>query len=141
MLVLAAVGIADVVYVVSVTVLLNTGRTGILSLVYAGIMGLGVLCILLGTLSYRQLHTQPDWLQLLMMPAVAAIVEGLVCALLGRVFTPHLGDAVTLVVALFVSFAFYWVGLLLLRNFRDQELEVIPGGKLIRSLGQMLRVF
>lgn len=141
MMVLAVNGIADVVYVVSVTVMLNTGRTGILSLVYAGIMGLGVNCILLGALSYRQLHTQPDWLQLLMMPAVAALIAGMACALIGRVFTPHLGDAVTLVVALVVSFALYWVGLLLLRNFREQELEVIPGGKLIRSLGQMLRVF
>lgn len=141
MLVLAATAIADVVYVVSVTVLLNTGRTGVLSLVYASIMGLGVLCILLGALSYRQLRARPDWLQLLLMPAVAAVVAGLICSLLGRVFTPHLGDAVTLVVALAVSFVFYWVGLLLLRNFREQELEVIPGGKLIRSLGQMLRVF
>lgn len=141
MLVLAAAGIADVVYVVSVTVLLNTGKTGILSLVYAGIMGLGVLCILLGAFSYRQFRIQPDWLQLLLMPALAAIVAGLICALLGKVFTPHLGDAVTLVVTLAVSIAFYWTSLLLLRNFREQELEVIPGGKLIRALGQMLRVF
>ena len=141
MLVLGAAGISDVVYVISVTVLLNTGRTGILSLVYAGIMGMGVLCILLGALTYRQLHTQPDWLQLLLIPAVAAIVAGLACALVGRMFTPHLGNIVTLVVALVVSIVLYWTALLLLRNFRDQELEVIPGGRLIRSLGQMLRVF
>lgn len=140
-LVLGATGIADVVYVISVTVLLNTGRTGILSLVYAGIMGLGVLCILLGALAYRQFHTQPDWMQVLLMPAVAAIVAGLVCMLIGRLFTPHLGDFVTLVVALVVSFVLYWASLLLLRNFREQELEVIPGGQLIRSLGQMLHVF
>lgn len=141
MLVLGAVGIADVVYVISVTVFLNTGKTGILSLVYAGIMGLGVLCILLGALSYRQFHTQPDWLQVLLIPAAAAIVAGLVCALIGRLFTPHLGDMVTLVVALVVSIVLYWVALLILRNFREQELEVIPGGKLIRSLGQMLHIF
>lgn len=141
MLVLGAAGISDVVYVISVTVLLNTGRTGILSLVYAGIMAMGVLCILLGALAYRQLHTQPDWLQLLLIPAVAAIVAGLVCVLIGRVFTPHLGNIVTLIVAFVVSIVLYWAALLLLRNFRDQELEVIPGGRLIRSLGQMLRVF
>ena len=141
MLVLGAVGIADVVYVISVTVLLNTGRTGILSLVYAGLLGLGVLCIMLGALAYRQIHAQPDWLQLLLIPAVAAIVAGLVSALVGRLFTPHLGDIVTLIVALVVSFVLYWAALLLLRNFREQELEVIPGGKLIRSLGQTLRIF
>ena len=140
-LVLASVGISDVVYVISATVLLNTGKTGILSLVYAGILGLGVLCILLGAMSYRQLRTQPDWLQLVLIPAVAATVIGLLCTFLGRVITPHLGDPVTLLVTLVVSGALYWTALVLLRNFREQELEAIPGGKLIRSLGQMLRVF
>ena len=140
-LVLGSVGISDVVYVISATVLLNNGKTGILALIYAGILGLGVLCILLGAMSYRQLHTQPDWLQLILMPAVAAAVAGLICTLFGKILTPHLGDPVTLLVALVISCALYWTALLLLRNFREQELEAIPGGKLIRSLGQMLRVF
>lgn len=140
-LVLGSVGISDVVYVISATVLLNSGKTGVLALVYAGILGLGVLCILLGAMSYRQLRTQPDWLQLILMPAVAAAVTGLICTFLGRAITPHLGDPVTLLVTLVVSCALYWTALLLLRNFREQELEAIPGGKLIRSLGQMLRVF
>lgn len=140
-LVLGAVGISDVVYVISATVLLNTGKTGVLALVYAGLLGLGVLCILLGGMSYRQLRTQPDWLQLILMPAVAATVSGLVCVFLGKAINPHLGDPVTLLVTLVLSCALYWTALLLLRNFRDQELEAIPGGKLIRTLGQMLRVF
>lgn len=140
-LVLGSVGIADVVYVISSTVLLNTGKTGVLALVYAVLLGLGVLCILLGALAYRQLRIQPDWLQLILMPGVAAAVAGLICTFLGRVFTPHLGALVTLVVTLVVSYVLYWAALLLLRNFREQELEAIPGGKLIRALGQMLRVF
>ncbi len=47
----------------------------------------------------------------------------------------------TLILALLVSGAVYWVILLLLKNFREQELEAIPGGKLIHMLGQMLRVY
>ena len=138
---LGAVGAADVVYVISATALLNTGRAGILSLVYAGLLGLGVLCVLLGALAFRQIRVQPDWLRSFLLPAGCAVVMGLVCTLLGRVLTPHLGNAVTLVVAFVVSMALYWAALLLLRSFREQELETIPGGRVLRSLGQMLRVF
>lgn len=138
--VMGVVGMADVVFVVSVTMFLNAGRAGVLSLVYAGLMGLGVLCILLGTLAYRQLRTRPDWLQILAVPVGAACVGGLSCMLISRGLTRHLGEVLTLLVALLVSGAIYWVVLLLLRNFREQELEVIPGGRLIRALGQMLRV-
>lgn len=141
MLVLGAVGISDVVYVVSATVMLNSGRAGVLSLIYAGALGLGVLCILLGALTYRQLRMQIDWLQLFLLPACAAFAAALICLLLGRLFTPHLGDFVTLIVALAVSAALYWVALLLLRNFRETELDTIPGGRLIRALGQMLHIF
>lgn len=141
MLVLGVVGISDVVYVISATVMLNAGRAGVLSLIYAGVLGLGVLCILLGALTCRQLRMQIDWLQLFLIPACAAFVAALICLLLGKLFTPHLGDFVTLIVALVVSAALYWVALLLLRNFRESELEAIPGGRLIRALGQMLHVF
>lgn len=139
--VLCAVGVADVVYVVVMSVLLNAGDAGVMALVYAGLLGLGVLCVLLGVLAYRQLRTRPDWLQVLVVPAGVSAVTGLVCMLLGRVFTPHLGETFTLLIMFLLSFALYWVLLLLLRNFRDQELETIPGGKLIRMLGQMLHVF
>ncbi len=141
LLVLGAVGISDVVYVVSVTVLLNTEKTGILSLVYAGVAGLSILLILLGTFCFRQIRTQPDWLQLILKPGGAAAGAGLVCALLAKLFTPHLGNGVTVLAAFLVSGAIYWMILLLVRDFREQELEVIPGGRLIRSLGQMLRVY
>lgn len=140
LLVLGAVGISDVVYVIAVTVLLNTEKTGILSLVYAGIAGQAILLILLGAFCFRQLRIQPDWLQLILKPAGAAAGAGLLCALIAKLFTPHLGNGVTLLAALFVGGALYWIVLLLIRDFREQELDIIPGGKLIRSLGQLLHV-
>ena len=139
--VLAAAGAADVVYVISCTVLLNSGKAGILSLVYAGILGMGVLCILLGAISYRQLRARPDWLQILLLPAVTGAVASLICMLIGKALTPHLGNLVTLLAALVVSVSLYLSALLLLHNFREQALEMVPGGRLIRALGQMLRVF
>lgn len=140
-LVMGAAAVADVIYAVSVAIFVNAGKAGILSLVYAGVMGSAALCIILGALTYRQLRVKADWLQILVVPVGAACVSGLVSMLLGRVFTPHLGNFFALLVCLVPAAILYWVGLLLLRNFREQELEAIPGGKLINAAGQMLHVF
>lgn len=140
-LILAAVGAADVVYVVSVAVMLRSDGVGIQALVYGGVIGLGVACMLLGTLACRQLKCSPNWLQLVVVPGGVACVSGLLCMLLGRVLTPHLGNAATLIILFVVCCPLYWALLVLLRNFSEQELEILPGGRLIRSLGQMLHVF
>ena len=139
--VLGAVAAADVVYIIFVTVSLNTGKAGILSLIYGALAGMGVLTIVLGTLAYRQLKQRMDWLHTLIIPAGVASVAGLLGMLLEKLFTPHLGNLVSLIVCLALTGAFYWAALILLRNFREQELESIPGGKLIGAVGQLLRVY
>ena len=139
-LVMGSLAVGDVVYTVTVTVLLNTGKTGILALVYGGFTGGAVLCMLLGMFAYRQIRLQMDWLQVLIVPSVAACITGIVNLLLAKVLTPHLGNLFTLIICFVLSWVLYWAGLILLRNFREQELEVIPGGKWINSLGQMLHV-
>lgn len=140
-MVLGAVGLADVVYMVSVAVMLRSDGMGVQALVYGGVLGLGVVCLLLGMLACRQLKYFPDWIRLAVVPGGAACVSGLLCTLLGRVLTPHLGNAATLIVLLVVCGSLYWTLLVLLRNFNEQELDVLPGGRLIRSLGQLLHVF
>ncbi len=139
-IVMGAAAAADLLYVVMVTVLLGTGKTGILSLVYGGMMAGGVFCILLAMFTYRVFRQKMDWLYVLVVPVAAACVAGFTGMMLGKVLTPHLGNLVTMIFCLAVSGALYWTGLLLFRNFREQELEVIPGGKLLNALGQLLRV-
>lgn len=140
-LVMGAVAVADVIYIVAVTVLLGAGKAGILSLVYAGMAALGVLCIVLGMFACRIFRQKADWLQVLIMPVVMACAAGFVGMMLGKVFTPHLGNLFTVLVCLILTNTLYLAGLLLIRNFREQELEVVSGGKLLGSLGQLLRVF
>ena len=80
-------------------------------------------------------------LLVLAVPVAASCLLGLLCLLLGRVLTPHLGNGVTIIVCAVLGAMVYWALLLLLRNFKEQELENIPGGRVIRSMGEMLRVF
>lgn len=140
LLVLGALAIADIVYILSMTLFLNVWKAGILALVYAGIMGSAVCCILLGVITYRQLRVGDLWLQMFVIPAGAVCIVGLVCLLLSKVCSPHLGDAVTLLVCGVISAAVYWGLLLFARNFSEQELENIPGGKIVISFGQMLHL-
>lgn len=140
-IVIGAVAAADVIYIIVASVLMGGGKAGILSLVYAGLMAGGILCIVLGMLAYRAFRQKMDWLYVLVVPITAACAAGLVGMMLGKVLTPHLGNFVAAMVCLILSGALYWTGLLLLRNFREQELETVPGGKLLNALGQMLRVF
>ena len=140
-LALAAVGVADVVYVLSVAVMLRSDGVGVQALVYGGVLGLGVACVLMGMLACRQFKYYPDLIRLVVIPGGAACVSGLLCMLLGKALTPHLGSAVTLIVLFVVCCSLYWALLILLRNFSEQELDVLPGGRLIRSLGQILHVF
>lgn len=139
--VLGAVGAADVVYAVTLTVFLNAGGGGAAAIVYAGVLGLGVLSVLLGVTAYRQMRARPDWLRTAAIPVGVSAASGLLCLLLGRLCGAHLGEAVTLLISGAAGFVFYWGALLLLRNFKEQELEVLPGGGLLRAFGQLLGVF
>lgn len=135
---LISVGISELVFIV--TFVLMRGA-GVLALAYGGLTGSFVLCLLLGMLACRQMRMQMDWFNVLLVPFGAAAVAGLLCMLLGKLISPHLGSLVTLFATFILAAVIYWVALLLLRNFREQELEFITGGRLIGMLGQMLRVY
>lgn len=138
-LILAAACAADTLYLI--VVLPSIGKIGALSLVYGGMAGSAVLCVLLGALAFLQMRVKVNWLGTLAVPLGAGGVAGLVCLLMGKLLTPHLGNLATLLIAFVISGGGYWIMLLLLRNFKEQELEAISGGRLIGMLGQLLRVY
>lgn len=139
--VLGALGAADTVFLISATITSAVGRVGILSLVYGGIISMFVLCVVLGTLSYRQIRMRIDWLNVLMIPAGTCCAAGALCKLLEHFLSPHMDALVVLLVAGAVSGIVYWILLLLFRNFTEQEAGAIAGGRLIYALGQMLHVY
>lgn len=140
LLVFGCAGIGDIVFVISCTVLLKVGNQGIMAVVYAGVLGTAVYAILTGVLACRQLRTGLDIIRTVAIPGASACVVGLLCLFLGKVFTPHLGNAVTVIVCLVLGSMIYLALVLLLRAFREQELDEVPGGGLYRAVGQLLRV-
>lgn len=128
-------------FFVSALLFVNVGKLGVNSYVYAGMIANIVLCALLGILSCRELQSGIDWVQSLGLPAGCACVVGLVCLFVGKAISPHLGALVTVIVCLAASWIVYWIALVLMRNFREQDLKHVPAGGLVRVLGQMLRVY
>ncbi len=140
-LVFGALGLYNILFIVSVTLLLRTGNAGIMALVYGGIISCFAYGLMTGFLVCRQLRCAPRMLLALAAPVASACIVGLLCLLLGKTLTPHLGNGVAIIVCVVLGTAIYWAMLLLLRNFKEQELDNIPGGRLIRIIGEMLRVF
>ncbi len=136
--VLLAAGIADLLFL---AVIMATGKAGILSLVYGGMAGTFVLCVMLGVLACAQMRVRFNWLDALVVPAGASAAAGLLCMLTVRLIAPHVHILVTLLVALVLAEAVYWVALIVLRNFKDPELDAVPGGRLISGLKQMLHIY
>lgn len=137
--VLMAAGAADIFFVI--VVLPGIGKTGVMSVVYGGLAAAAMLCVLSGVFAYRQLRVKPDWLGAFAVPAGVGGVAGLICLLMRKLLSGHLSSPALLFTAFAVSGIVYWIALILLRNFKEQELEAIPGGRLIGRLGQLLRVF
>lgn len=120
--------------------LLFAGKMGIGSLVYGGLAGSVVLCVLAGGMNFGRLRIMPEWIPHLVVPAAAGGVSGLIMMLLAKLLTPHLGNMAAFGVCFLLGLMVYWVLLIVLRSFRQEELEWIPGGGAIRAVAQILKV-
>lgn len=139
--VLGSFGCMNIIFIILLSVLLRGGKVGVMALVYASLAAGCVHCLILGFLSCRILRIKLEWIRVLVMPLLASLVVGLLCLLIGKICTPHLGNLVTVIVAFVLAWFVYWAVLILIRSFREQELKYIPGGRLIHAIGQLLRVF
>lgn len=139
--VLGLLAVYNLVYAGSLVLFLNGGKAGIMSLVYSAMIAVTVYVVGAAAVTFMQLRYGIDWLQTIAVPAGVACAMGLILLFLSKVMYPHLGDLITVLVSLILGNLIYWIFLMIMRNFREQELAYIPCGKLIRIIGQMLRVY
>lgn len=74
------------------------------------------------------------------IPLFCAALGGVAGFLLAKLMSPHLGNIFTFIVCMLVILFLYLVLLMFFRNFRENEIEYIPGKKFILALGQMLHI-
>lgn len=134
------IGASAFVLHVGVMILLVNSGMGVMALIigsgmfYFVVTGAG-FWIVMQRLQYRQ-----EWIRTFAVTIVAAAIAGVIAMLLNRVFEPLLGSLISMLLCLVVSVFVYFILLTITRAFRDDELDEMAGGFLLRKVSELLHM-
>ena len=123
------------------TVRLSSGahspfRTLMLAMLVYSIIGMAAWCVI----TYLRMSMVFDPLRNVLLPVVSGAVTSIALLLITNAAAPHLGNLFTLFLCIPIGLIIYHAVLLLLRNYTEYELKLMPFGGLLYSLGQILKV-
>ncbi len=104
-------------------------------LVYS-VIEIVVWCII----SYIRMSMVFDPLRNILIPIVSGAVSAIFLVIITNAAAAHLGNLFTVIICIPIGLIIYHSVLLLLRNYSDAELKLMPFGGLLYSLGQILKV-
>ena len=81
-----------------------------------------------------------DPLRNILIPVISGAVNAIVVLIITNFSSAHLGNLFTVLICIPISLIVYNSILLLLRNYTDTEIGLMPFGNMLISLGQILRV-
>lgn len=134
------IGASAFVLHAGVMILLVNSGMGVMALIigsgvfYLVVTGAG-FWIVMQRLQYRQ-----EWIRTFAVTIVAAAIAGVIAMLLNRVFEPLLGSLISMLLCLVVSVFVYFILLTITRAFRDDELDEMAGGFLLRKVSGLLHM-
>ena len=110
----------NVVFFISLFLMSGGDAAGIMTLIYAGLIGTG--CVFLAGVVMLLLggHLAVDYLRVLVVPLIAAGAAGLCMLFLGRLLSPHMGNLVSFVICAVVGIVLDMLILALSRNVSGQ---------------------
>jgi hypothetical protein len=91
-------------------------------------------------ISYIKMGMIFDPLKNILIPIVSGAVTAIILLLITNAAAAHLGNLFTMIMCIPIGLLIYHSVLLLLRNYTDAELKLMPLGGLLYSLGQILKV-
>lgn len=128
------------IHIVVSVVLLTGAKMGI-SAVIAGNIFFWVFMAGSGfVLISRMMQYKQEWIRCVAFPVAAAAASGLLGMLLNKALLSLLGNTASLIVCLILAVIIYMVLLIALKDFTEEELEIMTGGNLILALARMLRL-
>lgn len=138
LLLTAAVSFA--IHLLFAWLLLRQMQMGMDGMLCALILFFGVYIICAFLLFNRRIKYKTDWLSGVAFPFAAAAVSGVAVYLIAKALIDMAGNALTILIALFVGLFFYIFLLMLLRVIGEAELHEIPLGFLFILLGRNIGV-
>jgi len=91
-------------------------------------------------IAYFRLSMFFDPLRNILIPVVSGAVTAIILLIMTNAAAPHLGNLFTILICIPIGLIIYHSVLLLLRNYTEQELKLMPLGGALYSLGQILKV-
>lgn len=126
--------IAFLVHLAVVIVLSNNTELGIMAVVIGNIVFYFITCAVAFWGIRKYMQYSQEWLRTFVVTLVAAGVSGLIGMLLCKALLGFAGNVITLIVGVPVCFIVYNVLIIVLKGMREDELEEIPGGRLIAAI-------
>ena len=131
---------AFLIHLIFLFVLISSTKLGIIAVALGLLVFWLVVCItgFIGIVQYMQYS--PEWLRTFGVTTAAAAVSGLVGMLLSKVMISWAGGIITFFVCIVVCMLIYLVLMILLRGIREDELEDMPGGRVIIVLAERMHL-
>lgn len=134
------IGASAFVLHVGIMILLVNSGMGIMALIIgSGAFYLVTACagfwIIVQRLQYRQ-----EWIRTFAVTIVAAAIAGVIAMLLNKVFESFLGSLLSVLICFVVAVLVYLILLIVTRAFKDEELDEIAGGFLLRKAAELLHI-
>ena len=131
---------ADIIFAVVTNAMVSREKGYLTSFAVAYLISLIIKFAGYLVISLVRLDMSIDPVNNALVPVLVGAVVGVLNYFLSKAVSPHLGNLFTALFVLIEMIALYVILLLLSRNFRENELEYLPGSRLIRSLGQTFHV-
>ncbi len=136
--VIAMGALALVFHILCAFLLVKTAKMGMTGIIIAVIVFYAVVAILGLLLLSRILGYRQEWLRSFAFTIAAAALSGFIAFILNRVLFSLIGGIISMLVCLAVAIPLYMIILVVLRTFKDGELEEITGGRIFIMLSELL---
>ena len=135
---IGAIGL--LVHIVSAIVLMSGMKAGVLSLIVSQLLFWLIIAVPGFMMISRMVQYKQEWIRSFAFPIVAAAIAGLLAMLLNKALLSLLGNIATLIICVFFGAISYFVILFALKDFSEEELEIMSGGNILLTIGKMLRL-
>ena len=131
---------AFVIHLIFLFILVSTTRLGIIAVALGLLVFWLVVCIagVIGAVRYMQFS--PDWIRSFGVTGIAAGLSGLVGMLLNKMMLAWAGNTATFLVCFVVCAFIYFVLMIVLKGIREDELEDMPGGRIVIALAEKIHL-
>lgn len=122
-------GLYEIIFMILMILIQKNIQHDILSLVYANniAMLLGSVGVLFVYITSQKISLLS--MQMFLFPAIFSVIVGLLSFLIGKLFTPHIGELFALFLSFIVSAIIYYILLKIFHVFSKRELSCLFGKK------------